>query len=382
MKILGGNQVVFYTSKKGNIEVQLSECIGQLEEYMNEFQIYPGSFIRHNIYANIKDKTSYDKIAPKLEFIAKRRFPLPLIINVIAHVPAEGDVCLESTYIKSNDWNCLFKETKYGSCQHLKKNNLELVIGSVHINKSELQYNTEKAFEKIEELLSMCNLEIGDIVRQWNYIERMLDDESAIQRYQIFNDVRTKYYDKDFDGTGFPASTEVGMYTGGILIEFLAVKNKKDHSQLVQNPIQKAPYEYSPEVLFNKGVYLSSEPTTPKLERARSLNMDTKKMVFVSGTSAIIGEKLKSKGDVKEQTIVILENFKKLKSNENLSNAGLDVSKEGEYSLIKAYIQNKEDFQIVYDILEPKFKNTPFLLVQTELPRKHILVEIEAEVIF
>jgi hypothetical protein len=50
MKILGGNQVVFYSSRTGSYDVQLSDCLEQLEEYMDENQIYSGSFIRHNIF--------------------------------------------------------------------------------------------------------------------------------------------------------------------------------------------------------------------------------------------------------------------------------------------------------------------------------------------
>lgn len=380
MKILGGNQVVFYATHGGDLEDQLSDCLEQLEIYMNENQIYPGSLIRHNIFINISENKQYLAIKPKLELIAKRRFPLPLIINIIAQKPAEGDLALESTHINSNEWNCLFKETKYGSCQIVKKNDQEVVLGSVQVDKfPDMQHNAEQAFEQMEKLLSKCNLSLSALVKQWSYIERMMDEDIMHQRYQAFNDVRTKYFDHDFDGIGYPASTEVGTLTGGIQIEFLAVKNRTKTSKKIDNPAQKPTSDYSQNILKGDGLYEKNAPTTPKLERARSLNIDGKTMVFISGTSSIIGERLTAVGDAKEQAIVILENFKKINGLKNLIEAGFKTEKVGDFTLIKAYVNNVENFNEVYEILIQSFNDIPFLMVQADLPRKKILVELEAE---
>lgn len=382
MKILGGNQVVFYASHDGGIEDQLADCLEQLEEYMDENQIYPGSFIRHNIFVNINSKEQYNKMKPKLEFMAKRRFPLPMIINIIAQKPAEGDIALESTHIHSNNWNCIFKEMKYGSCQLLKKGDQEVVLGSIQVDKfPDMQTNAEKAFEQMEKLLSKCSLTYSDIVKQWSYIERMMDDDMMIQRYQVFNDVRTRYYDDDFKEIGYPASTEVGILTGGIIIEFLAVKNRNKKSKTIINPVQKATSEYSSSVLAKEGVYDKLTPTTPKLERARSLSIDRQTMVFISGTSSIIGERITAKGNVKEQTDIVIEHFNKIKSTANLKNAGIDNNSEGTYTLIKAYVNDYKNFKDVYNVLSKVFKDVPLVMTQTDLPRKNILVEIEAEIL-
>ena len=380
MKILGGNQVVFYTTQKGNLEVKLTDCLEQLEVYMDKHQIYPGSFIRHNIFLNITDQGTYDAIKPKLAIIAKRRFPLPMLVNVIPLTPAEGELALESTYIKSTSWNCLFKESKYGSCQLMKKDKVNVVIGSVQVHKyPDMQKNAEKAFEQMEGLLDKCGLGMGDLVKQWSYIEHLLDEDILTQRYQTFNDVRTRYYDIDFSESGYPASTEVGIHTGGIIIEFLAVNDRDKRSLKINNPRQKAPHEYSQEVLATEGAYIKSTPTTPKLERARSLSIDNKTMVFISGTSSIIGERITAGGDVKEQTVVALENIKKISSLQNLGEAGIQTSEKGTFTLIKAYVNSKLYFEDVYDLLSKTFVDIPLVLVQTDLPRKDILVELEVE---
>lgn len=380
MKILGGNQIIFYAAKKGNLEVQLTDCLEQLEEYMNEHQIYPGSFIRHNIFINVFDQASYTILKPKLESMAKRRFPLPMLVNVIAQAPAEGDLALESTHIQSTLWNCLYKESKYGSCQLLKKDKNLVVIGSVQVNHyPDMQNNAEKAFEQVEELLDKCGLVMGDLVKQWSYIEHLLDDDLLVQRYQTFNDVRTRYFDDDFAVTGYPASTEVGMATGGIIIEFLAVNNRIKKSVKINNPVQKAPHEYSSDVLASEGAYNKANPTTPKLERARSLSIDKRTMVFISGTSSIIGERLTASGDAREQTVVALENIKKITETTNLNEVGLQVLNPEIFTLIKAYVNQQVNIDEIYTLLTSTFSEVPLVLVKTDLPRKGILVELEAE---
>ncbi|MDA3928989.1 MAG: RidA family protein [Prolixibacteraceae bacterium] len=379
MKILGGNQVVFYSSRTGSYDVQLSDCLEQLEEYMDENQIYSGSFIRHNIFIDPYE-SSIDK--SKLISIAKRRFPMPLIINVIPHAPAEGQVALESTHVKSTQWNCLFKEEKNGSCQHIVDGKSEVVVGAVQVEKAmDFQASVEKAFSSVESLLVKCNMNFENIVKQWNYIGRMFDNELNVQHYQIFNDIRTKYYENDFEKTGYPASTEIGVHSDGILIEFFAVKNAGEVSKLVNNPIQKAPHEYSSKVLSKRGVLNLTQPTTPKVERARYFEFDQQKMIFISATAAIAGERVTHAGDVKEQTVIVVENLKRIVSDANLSAVGIEKSGDIKYTLVKAYVQNKSDFNNVYSVLEPYFANIPLLLVQADLPRKDILVELEAEVL-
>ena len=383
MKILGGNQVVFYTSKAGNFEVQLTDCLEQLEEYMDEFQIYPGSFIRHNIYLKVTDWVLFEKVKPRLEHVAKRRFPLPMLINIIPASPARGQVALESTHIQSTLWNCLFKEEQFGTCQHMKRGKTEVVLGSVKVNTSrDIFHNADKAFEIIDILLAKCGMGFQNIVKQWNYIERMLDDDLGLQRYQIFNDIRSKFYDDDFVGLGYPASTEIGISGGGIIIEFFAVKNREKLTKPIDNPIQKSPYEYSPEVLSERGAFSKSQPTTPKVERAQYLNLDKNSMIFVSSTPALVGEKLIAAGNVKEQATYILEIFKKLLAEKNLGKAGLEKLTTGKYALAKAYVRNESDFQKVHDVLEVFFVNVPLIMIQAELPRKEILIELEVEIFY
>ena len=53
---------------------------------------------------------------------------------------------------------------------------------------------SEQAFRKVEEILKAEQMNFGDIVRQWNYLERITDITHGNQCYQDFNDVRTLFY--------------------------------------------------------------------------------------------------------------------------------------------------------------------------------------------
>lgn len=383
MKILGGNQVVFYPLKTGSYEVQLADCLEQLEEYMDEFQIYPGSFIRHNIFVKVTDWAAFNKLKPKLEHIAKRRFPLPMLVNFIMAAPVHGLIALESTHVQSTLWNCLYKEEINGACQHMKHGKTEVVLGSVKVNNaSELFKNAEVAFQTIDLLLSKCGMGFQNIVKQWNYLERMLEEDLGLQRYQIFNDLRTRFYDDDFVGIGYPASTEIGTSHGGVVIEFFAVKNREKLVRPIENPLQRAPHEYSADVLPEKGAFSKAMPTTPKVERAQYLALNKQAMVFVSSTAAMVGERVISVGNVKEQAAYIIEIFKKMLAEQHLVNSGIETAKSGRYSLLKAYVKHASDFEKVVQIIESNFSRLPILVIQAELPRKEMLVEMETEMLF
>lgn len=383
MKILGGNQVVFYASRPGNLEVQLADCLEQLEEYMDEKQIYPGSFIRHNIFVRVTNWSQFEKLKPKLEQMAKRRFPLPMLLNFIPTPPAEGDIALESTHVQSTLWNCLFKEDQYGSCQHMKQGKSEVVIGSVKVNiAADMLSNVEKAFDTMDILLAKCGMGFQNLVKQWSYIERMSSDDLGISRYQIFNDIRTKYYDDEFVNIGYPASTEIGVTGGGVLFEFFAIKGREKVTKPLTNPLQKAPYEYSPDVLSERGIYNRTMPTTPKVERAQYFTLNKQSMIYVTATPAIVGERATFESDVKEQVDFILENFKKLLAPVNLEKAGIEKVDGGKYSLVKAYVRNEPDIQKVLKTLMSFFADVPLVIVQADLPRKEFLIELEAEMMF
>lgn len=382
MKILGGSQLVFYGIKGQEFEKQLDDCLSQLKELMDLRQIYPGSFIRHNLYLNVDNEEKYNKLKPRFEQMIRRQFPLPMVVSIIAQAPGQGDLALESTYVQGGVWNCLYREDKHGACQLIKDKQYEMVIGAVQVQHfPDMESLAKTAYQQIEILLDKCEMRLGNLIKQWTYIERMHDNEQLNSRYQAFCNVRTDFYNDEFTDGGFPAATEVGMKTGGIIIEFMAMKNRNDYSSKVENPAQKQPHEYSAEALHTKNNIEEQLLTTPKLERARTLTMNNKTMLFVSGVSAIIGERVTAEGNAKEQAVVILENLKQLTAKNNLVEWGLKAPFNLQFTLCKVFVKSLASVDIVYEIIKPIFEHVPLLIVEADLAREEILVELETELL-
>ncbi|MCS3200603.1 RidA family protein [Candidatus Bacteroides intestinigallinarum] len=73
---------------------------------------------------------------------------------------------------------------------------------------------SEQAFRKAEEILKTEQMNFGDIVRQWNYLENITDIAHGNQCYQDFNDVRTLFYASSEWESGYPAATGIGTQHG------------------------------------------------------------------------------------------------------------------------------------------------------------------------
>ena len=109
----------------------------------------------------------------------------------------------------------------------------------------------QNAFDFAEQLLDYEEMDFSNIVRQWNYIENLLGYEKQasqqLQRYQIFNEVRSFYYDPAIFDQGFPAATGIGCETAGMTIDYIAGTNLTITP--IKSPVQEDAYKYSEKVL-------------------------------------------------------------------------------------------------------------------------------------
>lgn len=137
-------------------------------------------------------------------------------------------------------------------------------------------------FGKAEEILKAEQMSFGDIVRQWNYLERITDIVHGNQCYQDFNDIRSQFYASSEWTFGYPAATGIGTQHGGILVDFNAVKGGIEIIPL-DNDWQKAAHVYSDEVLISHRT--DAEKGTPKFERGKSLSDHQGEVIYISGHS-------------------------------------------------------------------------------------------------
>jgi enamine deaminase RidA (YjgF/YER057c/UK114 family) len=228
------------------------------------------------------------------------------------------------------------------------------------------------------DILSAEGLSIHHIIRQWNYIENIawLDDvEDSEQNYQQFNDVRATYYEKGDFKYGYPAATGIGMDTGGVIIDFLAL-SESDQVRIrpIKNPGQIDAHRYSELVLEGS----SSRKCTPKFERAKLVSIGSRHYIYVSGTASILGEETVHVGDVEKQTETTIENINRLFSKENQKLLGLDFEVSRiRFSHLRVYVKRREDIPAVERICDSMLNCKSSLYLESDVCREDLLVEIE-----
>lgn len=239
--------------------------------------------------------------------------------------------------------------------------------------------SAEAAFEIMGEILERENLSFNNIVRQWNFIGDILGMRDGFQNYQVFNEVRTEYYNKYRTTHGFPAATGVGMKFGGVFLDFCAISpDETVRIQPISNPSQINAYEYGQEVLKGQPLNISSIKHPPQFERGLLLVNKSVSTLFVSGTASIIGQDTIGRGDVAEQTVVTIENIRKVADMQQISTLTCK-SGPGRYSLLRVYIKRQEDFSLVREICNEQFKGSPMVFIEADICRDDLLTEIEAE---
>lgn len=218
-----------------------------------------------------------------------------------------------------------------------------------------------EVFARMAIVLDQEGLHYGHLVRQWGYIEGMLDVTDESQGYQEFNDARSRAYERCEFPAGYPAATGIGQTAGGVVLEFIAVDGTDDvRVAAISNPNQIDAHAYS------EGVLVGEQPdkTPPKFERAKSVARDGHEVVFVSGTASIIGEESVGIDDVAAQTRTTVENI-------------VALLPGGKLSDLRAYVKRPEDTGAVREVLEESFGDIPALYVQADVCRDELLVEIE-----
>ncbi len=245
-----------------------------------------------------------------------------------------------------------------------------------------IRESAEKAFRDAAEILSREGLSIHHIIRQWNYVENIAqleDSDRSVQNYQVFNDVRAKYYEQGSFRNGYPAATGIGMTTGGVIVGFIAM-SESDQVVIkpIHNPRQTDAHEYSGSKLVGDSTGIMDEKCTPRFERGKMVSFGHKTNIYISGTASIVGEETLYKGDVEQQTITTIDNIYSLFSQNNQKNLGLDFEvSQIQFSHLRVYVKHKDDITTVKSICESKLKCKSSLYLESDICREDLLVEIE-----
>lgn len=349
------------------------------------------SVLRQTIFISAGTNSEYHQNKRKLISFAKHFFEVLPPTSIIAQYPDNGSLLVEITYIEGLYLGELTtKQSDVASWLVFRQNGIKMVVAAGladNIETNSILQQSITAFELAQNILQEEEMEFSDIIRQWNYIEQITANanynHSIGQHYQIFNDVRSKYYQKASFDHGFPAATGIGMDFGGINIDFMAVKTEYQNSVIgLKSPVQLDAYSYSSEVLAENNTMCDFCRTTPKFERAKVLITPESKWIFVSGTAAIKGQLSSGLQSVEQQTEMTIQNILSLISAENLSAHRIANVSEVNVSYLRAYIKYKDDLPLVKQICRKYFPLIPISFVVADICRPELLVEIEGQAVF
>ena len=376
------NYSIYLPSVQGVIEKEWEEIRGKLLEFSSA----GNRFLKLNVFASLPDYESLTRLKNTIcqSVIDSFGSKCPAI-SVTAHTPeSPWKVAVEALSVKGDIQNILTKNldrtpyvviaTEYGK-----------EVWGAGLCSDHWPDNTRKsacdAFDTILAILEKENMSMNNIVRQWNYIGNILQIRNGFQNYQTFNEVRNEYYHKYRTIAGYPAATGIGMMHGGVILDFLAIESDKSLKlKPVENPNQVNAYEYDQKVLKGLRTRGQSIKHAPQFERALMIINSKAPHLFISGTASIIGQKTIGKGDVKEQTIVTIENIKKLTESDRISQmTGNSFGSGGKFSLIRVYVKSSKDFEEVKSICEEHYPGVPAIYIEADICRDDLLVEIEGE---
>ncbi len=257
----------------------------------------------------------------------------------------------------------------------------KLFLGGVKADSLELSISkqSDAIFSKLEEIFSLEKIPIFSIIRQWNYIEQIVNKADGRQNYQEFNDSRTRFYNKTTWENGFPAATGVGTSCGGVTIDLEALHSDDPDIKIValNNSLQVPAHAYSPRVLIGEEDEETGQKTTPKFERAKLVHYGKKGIIHISGTAAIRGEISLENVGIEEQTIITLENIEHLISNGTLVAAGIENVAGTRLCSFRVYLKEGHFFESAKKTVEERYAGLPAVYLIGDVCREELLVEIE-----
>jgi hypothetical protein len=354
-------------------EEQLTSCLEKLKQINSGKKVF-----KVNFFADTSSDEAYDKLQTEVYQLISERYTTPVLTAVIAQPPLTCKIVVEAFYYDPELWHAEMIEMEHGAAMLFQREKTRLLIGAVQNNSgSSCQKNAETVFDTFGQLLDNFSFPVQSIIRQWNYLENILGFDGEKQRYQEFNNVRSKFYAEYFKETGFPAATGIGMNRGGLMIEFVAMQTDSAVTMPIDNPGQIAAHGYSKNVLVGNN---AASKTTPKFERARYLEMFGKKLIFISGTASIRGENTIGIGNAEQQTVVTIENIQKLYSPEILEKLPVKNLRP-KYGHARVYVKNRKDFAAIKKTFQHYFGDTEVVYIVADICRDNLLMEIEGKVL-
>ncbi|HEX4942718.1 MAG TPA: hypothetical protein VFV55_00090 [Usitatibacteraceae bacterium] len=239
------------------------------------------------------------------------------------------------------------------------------VIAHAH-GKGALRDLAERAYGEIFAMLGRHGF--PHVVRFWNYIPRINEEDGGVERYRLFNIGRGAAFESAGRSRAetIPAACALGTDDSGsaLTVYFVAARQR---GRAVENPRQVSAYRYPPE----------HGPHSPTFSRAVLHPADDARMLFVSGTASIVGHLTLHVGEVVAQTRETLANLEAVFAEAcRLSRPGAFTMREASY---KVYVRHAADVEAVRRELAAALgEDADVNFLRADICRSDLLVEIEA----
>ena len=234
---------------------QIVSCFEKLNLHLKKCEFPKSAIIKQTYFVNVTTKKELINIEQLIRKQSDSFFDTFVPVSVIPQPSTSKHIVTVEYTILNPSKNDKISTKEVNGIKYLEiksEAGTFIIASNLKSNNTYTDIYNEStiAFEQMNLILCNENIDFADIVRQWNYIEKIIDSSNSSQHYQIFNDVRSLYYEKCNFINGYPAATGIGMETGGIIIDFIALK-KNESAQItaIKSQVQTDAHQYTKKVL-------------------------------------------------------------------------------------------------------------------------------------
>jgi chorismate lyase / 3-hydroxybenzoate synthase len=199
-----------------------------------------------------------------------------------------------------------------------------------------------------------------NLIRMWNHVGSINEEDRGRERYKLFCEGRHDAFAAAGYtlGADLPSASAVGMPGKGLIVYFIAANEPATQAE---NPRQVAAYRYPPQYGLK----------SPSFSRATIRESGRDIMIYVSGTSSVVGHASVHAREVLKQLEETVRNL------EAVLEASADASVE-DLVAVKTYIRRPEDAAEVIPALDEILpKSCSRIYVEADICRRELLLEIE-----
>lgn len=256
--------------------------------------------------------------------------------------------------------------TSRGRHDHVEyATNGEVLFGSIAASGDDTHSLTARLYDEIISAAKAAGY--PNLLRLWNHVGGINEQEGSLERYKRFSAGRhDAMTSRGLGRTTFPAASAVGSRHPGLLVYFIAGRQPVIH---IENPRQVAAYDYP-------HFYGPRSPSFARATVARWGNGGD--ILFVSGTSSVVGHETRHAGNVEAQLDETLRNLDAI-----IGEAAKKVDRCGaasDLSVAKVYIRRPADAELVCGRLRAALPKTQLLFLQSDICRRDLLLEIDGVV--